>query len=508
MREHRPRRVAALVICWFVIAPAAFTFAPLSASAQAGLPQLEDASIAPRGLLRLRVATAWTRYESRFASSGLTPLGAPYTADSLGVAQIPDLATTQTAMQSAAGSPLLLSLGRSSLSTLAREEHIPLTLEYGVTSRLQASLMIPVVRKRRTGFLRLDSAGANVGPNPQRFSSTAAGNNALVQVQFASASLQLQQRLQFCTANPSSAGCPALLARQAEAQQVINSSTTFAADVAALYGTTGNNGMAFVPRNQSAAQVAIAARVSAYNVQYLDLLGQTVDILTVAPTGATGPAGWNDIEAYFTRELGRDSLATKELQGVGDYELGATFMAINHAPARAGALRARLAFASSVRFASGTRRAPAGVTDMRIGDGGVGFDARALLDLHRGRLGVFGAASYSVIGSGPLSSPNDADRIGIDVAPRLHLTAPLALHGAWSLRRGDFTGTTQLVGGGVSFTTVNSYRRGARPLPMEMRYSHLEAARGDAGAPRLVRDQLEVRIYFPPRRTPAGGVSP
>lgn len=501
MREHRPRRVVALVIGWLsVVAP--------RVSAQAGLPQLEDATIAPRGLFRLRAATAWTRYESRFAATGLAPLGAPYTADSLGVAQIPDLAATQSTVQAAAGAPFLLSLGRSRFSALAREEHTPLTLEYGVTRRLQVSLMVPVIRKRRNGFLRLDSAGSNVGPNPQRFSSSAATNNALLQTQFSLAATQLQQRLQFCTANPSSSGCPALLARQTEANQLIQSATTFAADVATLYGKSGTTGMAFVPRSQSAAQVAIATRVSAYNLQYRDLLAQTADFLTVSPTGATGPAGSGDIEAWFTEELGRDSVGVKELKGVGDYELGATFIAIDHAPPRDGALRARLAIASSARFASGTRRAPAGVADLRIGDGGVGFDARALLDLQRGRLGLFSAASYSVIGSGPLSSPNDADRIGIDVAPRLHLTRPLALHGAWSLRRGDLTGTMQLVGGGVSFTTIGSYRRGARPLPMEMRYSHLEAARGDAGLPRLVRDQLEVRIYFPPRRTPAGGVSP
>lgn len=505
MREHRPRQLAALIVGFIVLGSQ-------RAAAQAGLPQLEDASIAPRGLLRLRAATVWTRYDDRFAASGFSALGAPYNADSLGVAQVPDLVALQTAMQSAAGSPFVLSLGKSRFNAMAREEHIPITVEYGLTRRLQVSLMVPVIRKRRTGFLRLDSAGSNIGPNPQRLTSTAATTNGLVQTQFSAAASQLQQRLTFCSAPPNQAspGCPALLARQPEADTLILLSTAFASDVATVYGTTGTQGMAFVPRTQSAAQAAIAARVSSFNFQYMDLLTQSTDILTAVPVGALGPAGTADLEAYVSDELGRDSVQVKEVQGVGDYELGATFLALDINPRGDGNRYLRMAVASSVRFASGTRRAPSGITDMRIGDGGIGFTARAVVDMQTGRFGMLGGASLTSVGSGPASTPNDATRYAFDLAPRLHVTSPLAVHGAWSFRNGDLSGTTQLVGGGVSFTTVNRYRPGARPLPMEMRFSHLQAIRGDAGLPRLVRDQLEVRIYYQPGGRPAaaGGASP
>src|SRR5262249_22475547 len=152
----------------------------------------------------------------------------------------------------------------------------------------------------------------------------------------------------------------------------------------------------------------------------------------------------------------------KEIQSVGDYELGAKILAVDVSPQRPGALGLRLAVGGVVRFASGSRRAPVGVTDMRVGDGGVGFDVRSVMDVQRWRLGLLGAASYTSVGSGPLSQPNDSWRYAIDVAPRLYLSTPLAVHGAWSLRHGDMTGNTQLVGGGVSFTTINTYAPGAR----------------------------------------------
>ena len=51
------------------------------------------------------------------------------------------------------------------------------------------------------------------------------------------------------------------------------------------------------------------------------------------------------------------------------------------------------------------------------------------------------------------------------------------------------------MGGGVSYSTLSSYR-GTGPLPIEMRFTHLEAITGDAGRLKFFRDQLEVRIYY------------
>jgi hypothetical protein len=482
MREHRALTIATVAI-------ALSFFPPRVLVAQGGFGHLEDATIAPRGLLRLRTSSVWTRYDQRFATNGLAALGAPFTADSLGPGQVTELATADSLVDAAAASPFTLSLGRSRLDAVAREEYLPITFEYGVTRRLAFGLVVPLVRKRVAGLLTLDSAGANMGPNPRRRSTAATTTNGIVQGEFLAARNQLQTQLSNCTSNPGAAGCAALLARQAEAQALIQSSQSFAASVGALYGTATTEGEAFVPRTQSAAQAAIAARVAAFNLQYQDILASSANFVTTIPVGAAGPAGSADLVDYVINDLGRDSIATKQLVGVGDLEFGVKFLAADYTGFK-------FAVASSLRFPTGSRQAPAGVADLRIGDGGLGFDARGIVEAHRGRFAILGAATFTKLGSTVETSSGDSHRITIDLAPRWHLSAPLAVHGAWSLRNADVTGSVHLVGGGVSFTTVNSWSPGTRPLPMEMRYTHLETARGDAGAPKFTRDQLEVRIYY------------
>lgn len=490
MRDNQPRWFAAALVVLSVTVSAV-------SHGQAGLSLLDDASLVPRGMARLRMPAVWTRYDQRFGTSTPQALGAPYTSDALGAAQLTPLAATQSLIQSAAASPFTLSLGKSRLDATAREEQLPFTLEYGVLARLSVSLVVPVVRKRLAGVLRLDSTGANVGPNPHRLSATASTSNGQVQAQFSAAASQLQSRLTACIAGPGSAGCPALLARQAEAQQLIQSSQSFAGTVASLYGRTGTTGEAFVPRSSSAAQSAVAARVADFNLKYKDLLVSASDLITAMPAGAAGPAGAANLTSYVLSDLGRDSLAAGELFGVGDVEIGFKFLAFDHPVGAEGGAGVRLLVASSVRLPSGSRQAPVGVADLRIGDGAIGFDASAIAEVQRGRAAFIGAASFTSVGSNAAMPATDSRRLSLGLEPRWHLTAPLSVHGSYALRTADVTGNTQLIGGGVSFTTLSRWR-GERPLPMEMRYSHLETIAGAAGAAKFTRDQLEVRIYYQP----------
>jgi hypothetical protein len=486
MSDVWPRRIAATL--------AILLFAPHMLPAQGGLSLLDDASLAPRGLFRLRLPTVWTRYEQRFTNSGTTPLGAPFTADSLGPQQLPPLSNAQTLIGDATAAPFSLSLGRSRLDATAREEQMPITLEYGVFDRLSVSLVVPIVRKRLSGLLRLDTTGANVGPNPQRLSALAVTTNSQVQLQFANAAAQLQSQLNNCTLGP--AACAALALRQAEAQALIVSSQAFATTVGSLYGKTGETGEAFVPRASSAAQSTIAARVADFNAKYMDLMATTSNFITSVPVGAAGPAGSDNLLDYVMSDLGRDSIATGRVFGIGDVELGVKFLAFDRPVRERGSIGARFLVASTVRFASATRRAPIGVADLRIGDGAIGFDARGIAEVQRGRAGIIGAATYTSVGVNSAMPPSDTRRISIDLEPRYNLTAPMTIHGSYALRTADFTGNTSLAGGGVSFTTVALHKRGSRPLPMEMRYSHLETIRGDVGAAKFTRDQVEVRIYY------------
>jgi hypothetical protein len=467
--------------------------APLGA--QTAFPHLEDVSGPPKGMFRFKAATLWTRYDARFAASGTSPLGAPFSADSLGSGQFPSLASIQTRVAAASGSAFVLSLGRSRVDAVAREEVVPITLEYGITNRLSVGVMMPMVRRRVMVQFQLDTAGgfvATVGPNPHRLSPVA--GNTLVQTQFASAITQLQNRLSSCQSNPAGAGCPALLARQAEAQTLIQSSQTFAGDVAAVYGTATTTGSAFVPLGASPAQTAIAARISAFNDQFKDLLATSANLLTQIPTAAVGPAGVVDLQRYLTQELGRDSLVTSERVLVGDVEIGARFAALD---VRRERVRMQLAVAGGVRLATGSRQYKSELADLSTGGGMIVANGRALLDAKSGRVGLLVSASFA-------SSVKTVDTVNlaaraerwteINLAPRWHFSAPFSVHAAYSLRSTDKEGGDQLVGGGVSISRISDFTDG--PLPIEMRFTHLQAITGDPGRPKFFRDQLELRLYY------------
>lgn len=86
--------------------------------------------------------------------------------------------------------------------------------------------------------------------------------------------------------------------------------------------------------------------------------------------------------------------------------------------------------------------------------------------------------------------------MSFDVAPRWHLSEPLSFFAAYSLRSTDALGNDQLLGGGISYSTLAQYGPNNRSLPIEMRFTHLEAVAGDAGRPKFFRDQLELRLYL------------
>lgn len=492
MGERWPRVLAASLL-------ASFVFVPLPSHAQAGLGHLEDASMPPRGLLRLRAVTAFTRYDSRFTTNGTEPLGTRFNVDSLGPTQLPALTSIESLVQSASGNPFTLSLGRSRLDATGREEIVPLALEYGVADRFAIGVMVPLVRKRIAQQFLLDSTGANVGPNPALTSTTAAQNNAQVQAEFSNAASLLQSRLAFCQNNPTSPGCPTLNGRQAEAQQLLQSSQSFATDVAALYGSAAGNGMAFVPVSQSTTQQAIASRVSTFNTQYQDLLASSGTFIVAVPAAAGGPAGSAEFQRYITADLGRDSLVFQERVGVGDIEVGFRLRLVDIPPLETRRVGLRLALASAVRLPTGSRQSPSDLVDLRLGDASVIIDSRAVLDARAGRLGLVAAGQFatSVRSNDTTTTTTRNSRwTELQVAPRWHLSEPFAFHGAYSLRSTDKLGGDQLVGGGVSFSTLSAYRPGGRALPMEMRFTHLEAISGDAGRPKFWRDQIELRIYF------------
>jgi hypothetical protein len=392
-------------------------------------------------------------------------------------------------------------MGNSRLDATGREEIIPIALEYGITNRLAIGVMIPVVRKRIAQQFILDSTGANVGPNPARTSGAAAQMAAQLDAELTNAQSQLQSRLQSCQANPGGPGCATLLSRQAEAQALIQSTQSFQTDVGALYGTSSSNGMAFVPRAGTPAQIAVGARVDDFNTRYQDLLQSTTNFIVAVPFGAGGAPGSAEFQSYVVNDLGRDSLTFQERFGTGDIEVGARAALIDRASG-SGATAMRLVLASNVRFPTGSRMSPSDLVDLRLGEGAVVVDSRVAFDTKAGRFGmlVVGDGAFKVHSTDTSTAVVRNSRwVELQLQPRWHLSEALALHGAYSLRSTDKFGGDQLVGGGISFSTLSVYRRGARAHPIEARFTHLEAISGDSGRPKFFRDQIELRLYFRPR---------
>ena len=495
MRDRRTR--------WLLAIACAF-FAPSSLQGQAGLGHLEDATVVPRGLFRLRAIAAWSRYDTRFTATGEEPLGAPLTSPALGRAQISALGTIDSLASLAAAQPFTLSLGQSRLDARGREEIIPIGVEYGLTNRVTVGVIVPIVRKRVSTQWRLDSLGATVGPNLHRTLPAAASMNQLVQTQFTNAIGQLQTRLTQCQGNPSGAGCAALLARQAEAQALIASSQGFASSVGALYGTSSEVGQAFVPRSGTSAQTEIALRVGDFNTRYRDLLGSSTDLLTAIPVAAPGPPGTAQVQSYLTNELGGDSIVTEERSGFGDVEVGVRMLVIDRPASDTRSFGARMTASAAYRFSSSSQQSPSEIVDLRLGDSRNMVASNIAVDLAAGRVGVLASADVAIALGDASSSPPaivappfplDSRWVGVHVAPRFHLSRPFSVHGAYTLRTMDASGSEQLVGGGVSFSTLPQFTAGG-PFPMEMRYTHLQSLSGPSGLPKYFRDQLEVRLYF------------
>jgi len=259
-----------------------------------------------------------------------------------------------------------------------------------------------------------------------------------------------------------------------------------------------STGMAFVPTSASAAQLEIALRVAAFNSQYRDLLASGTDLIVAVPRGAAGIAGPAEFQSYLTEELGRDSLTIQERVGIGDVEVGFKFRVLDRPRTEQRRTGLQVALAGGVRLPTGSRQSTSDVVDLRLGDGSVVVDSRAIVDARAGRFGLLAAGHFATsvhnVDTADVATRN-ARWTEIHVAPRWHFSEPLAIHAAYSLRTSDKNGGDQLVGGGISFTSLSGFKGSGSP-PVEMRFTHLEAIRGDAGRPKFYRDQIELRIYY------------
>lgn len=518
-----------------------------AAPAQMASPTLSDATVVTRGAFRVRGEVSWTRIDGVFGPGGRTvlPLGSSLTGI-VDASALPLLSPGEAAARVLADDPaVVFNAGRITTTADSRIATVPLTVEYGLTSRITLGAVIPIVQSRSVVTTQLNGKAdsvANVGTNPAGFhnSASALASNAAVATGLSTASDQLAQRIADCTANPAGAGCATIISRKDEALALVSASTSFALGVATLYGVSADlAGAAFVPLSGSAIQSAIDGRLSSLRAGFTSF-GITPGGGTLVAAG--GPAA-NAQLAQLVRDpafgIGLDSIGSTEQTALGDVELSATALLFNSFGA-GGGLRLRGAAAGVVRLGTGHPARPNRPYDVPTGDGQMDIEARGAVDAMIGRLLTTVAASYTVqtgsVESARLPGPPGTlsllqypiagttklgNMAAVRVNPRFMITPALMVGalgvGAWraadelttsGTAPGGVTapgsdGLTTLAGGlTISYSNLAADRgTGGRQFPAEIVFTHLETLTSSgAGAAKSYRDAIEMRFYLRDRR--------
>ena len=522
--------------------------------AQATLSHTDDAIPIPSGWVRLSVLNAWERYDSRFADgSTMRALGDEFSTDSLGPRQFPRLAAIEAGLQTLTNDPAQrLTFGRLDVRSDARIVTTPIALELGVTRRLTLGVVVPVVQTRRTAQVRVNqrekgdtTKTSNVGILAETNRTAQAALNAQVVADLTKAATTLNALLTRCQQNPAATECNPIRGKEAAAAAAAQRATAFAGAVASAYGITAATAIV-APLAGSPLATLIETQRAALATQLATFVPGT--LIGSLPT-VTTEFSYIDLQGrdrepgLLQNPLGGgfDSLATTERIGIGDVELRARVLLIDHAQRDTLPLRGpqvRLAVGGIVRFATSMPDSARDLLDIGTGEG-PGVEVRSALDLRSGAVGATVAARYATFTARTVTAPLVGNEVsgfpyplvgevsrkagnvfGLDVTPRVFVGEWLAFEGLYGREHTDaptFSGadaspcsactvlpnailpvaqTVQRLGLGVRYSTVDAFLRRRAKYPVEVSYRHLETITGEANAPKLFRDQIQLRIYY------------
>ncbi len=529
----------------------------LALPAQAVLGIGEDATTAPRGVVRLRLATSSTRFDSRYGLSrsdrSAVPLGRPLTFDSIGVAQLPSLLPIRTALRQLTGiSTLDVNLGRSITRIDATVQTFPLAVELGLTDRLSIRMLVPIVRTRAEVSFNTTStgSGANLGLNPALSNATLREQNDLLFAQLVAAANALAGRISECELTPSASNCSIVLQR---GPAELANTASLLAGLQQVYGTS-----TFVPTTGSTADAAIRLNVQTLAETYTDVFGlrdsRNQPLISLAgPASARSIVGASDLNSILTDPdigFGTEPIETATLTGVGDIEAGAKLQVIStlseqqRLTFRSG-LHFRTALSGLVRLGTGTRDSPDNLVDIGTGDGQNDIEAGSQSDIMFGRklwLSVVGRYGWQLAGqtvlrvtdpASPLAAAfgrrlverDPGDYAELEITPRFVFNEFFSISGQFIYRRkeqdrhtGQFD-TTDVFGdpitieasildanteqresrasAGISYSTVAAHRRGGARWPLEVFVQHVESLSGfGANVPKIRQQIVQLRLYM------------
>lgn len=505
--------------------------------------------IAPTGRIRLSIQPTWTYADQRFGKRGsdsdtqLRALGAPYTLDTLGASQLPFLAPLRDSLRSLTGtSGLQVSLGSTTTQVTRRVQTVPINAELGVARWLSFKVSVPIVHTRESIFFRANSTptAGNLGLNP----ALGSGGSFQSDTAFANQMLRAANAVQaYCAgAGSGSSSCSGSAALVASATGFGNAATT-------VYTKSY-----FVPTQQSDVQKSVNTRgsslASALNA-FAAIPGSGVTAIT-APglAGAPTPLATPDVQDVLTNPqfgVQLDPFKTVERTRLGDIELTGKLLLFDSFALRGQSrfeprgVNLRVSVGGGYRFPTGRNASPNDVFDPGTGTHAGALLARGYADLMLGRhfwtsfVGRYAhsasdTVSYRIAPGTPF--PPLGSLVGVnrtlgamtefEAYPRWEFNDFVAIGGDYLYRRkaaDTYTGTSgsassallaayaagsnyteQRVGGGIVFSNAHAVAQHKSKIPVDVSFMHQETISGRGGIPKLISDQVQVRLYIAPHR--------
>ena len=526
-----------------------------TAGAQAVTGLGDDATTTPSGSFRIKVQSDWSYYDQLFVSPApgaaglLRPLGARFTLDSLGAAQLPILNPVQDSLRAITGmAGLKVSLGQTFAQVTNRVASVPISIEAGIASWLSVTATVPIVHTRTSVFFRANqtTSAANLAANPAGTDPTArATDSALTQQMITSASAVQSYCSGSGARDPKCSGYSSL----------VTSATTLGNSLSNLY-TYG----LLVPARGSTIQSAVDARIATIRTALNAFASNSASgVPYVAATGVVGapvPLATPTLQALLTNApygVGLDPLQTVERTHIGDAELTAkvklfdTFAMRGQSRFEPSGVNARLSIAGGYRFPTGALSSANALTDIGSGTHVGAVLLRGYADLSLGRhfwisgIGRFAKAasdSLSIRFAPGVAFPSVSSIVGVsrqtgnlaefDVLPRWVFNDFVSIGGEYLYRHkpadqftsggvNQFTSggvavqglsagtefTEQRVGAGIVFSNAHAVSLGKSSIPFDVSYLHTETIAGTGGAvPKLIAEQILIRLYFRLRRQP------
>lgn len=521
------------------------------AGAQAVSGLGDDASTAPAGSVRIKIESDWSYFDQFFVSPTpgapglLQPLGARYSFDSVGVAQLPILKPVQDTLRAITGvAGLNVSLGKTVTQVTDRITNIPISLEAGISRWLSIKALVPIVETRTNVFFRANSAAneANLGPNPAASGDAVArATDSIFASQVVAAATAVRA---YCsgsgTSDPQCAGATALA----------TSATGLGNSLASLY----MNG-AFVPTRGSTVQSAVDARIaSARGSLNAFAANPATGVPPVTATGVVGAStplatpGLQQVLSDPAFGVGLQPFQTIQRTHLGDAELTAkvllfdSFYLRNMSRFEPSGVNARMSVAAGYRFPTGALPDANALTDIASGTHAGAILLRGYLDVMLGgHFWVSTVARYAKSTSDTMTLrydpgvafPSASSAIGVqrtlgnfiqvEATPRWVFNDFVSIGGQYLYTHKSqdsyTTGgvplpilesgsdyTEKRVGGGIVFSNMHAVTQGKSKFPFEVSYTHSETISASGGAvPKLITDGILIRLYWRLKRQAAVG---